>query len=58
MAGHVAEVVAAVREAFRDRPVRVMRGRTGAQRVARRVVVLLVGLEHSADLAVRRSDRA
>ena len=56
--GHVAEVVAAVAEALRDRLVDVVRGRAWTHAVARGLVVLLVGLEHPQRLGVRLADRA
>src|SRR5262249_44681977 len=53
---YVAEVVATVGEAFRAGSVPVVRGRAGAKRRPRRLEVLLVGLEHPGDLAVRLSE--
>ena len=58
VAGHVAEVIAALREAGRDRAMDVVRGRTRPERRLRDRVVLLVRLEHPLHLAARRAEGA
>ena len=58
VARHVAEVVAAPREAGRDRPMDVVRRRAGAKSRLRDLVVLPVRLEHPLHLVARRAERA
>ena len=58
VAGHVAEVIAALGEPLRDRAVDVVRRGAVAHRGARGLVVLGVGLDHRLDIGRRLPDRA